>query len=155
MKIVVVSDSHGLKDCLDDILALHSDASYFLHCGDICLDFDDMFPQFKIVCGNNDYFDSYPEEMLMEVGGHRILMLHSHRVSFYHREAHLVEKAKENNCDIVCFGHTHIAVHKIVDGIHVLNPGSLYRARDGRGPSYAILYLEGDQVRVEFIFLKN
>ena len=57
------------------------------------------------------------------------------------------------NNDIVCYGHTHIAADETVDGIRLINPGSLWRSRDGRGPSYALLNIDGDTVDVQFEFL--
>jgi len=35
----------------------------------------------------------------------------------------------------------------------LINPGSLWRSRDGRGPSYALLNIDGDTVDVQFEFL--
>ena len=55
-------------------------------------------------------------------------------------------------CDIVCFGHTHVAYLDQVDGITLLNPGSLSHSRDGKPCSYAILDINEDDVQVEFKF---
>lgn len=152
MKIIVVSDSHGRDDKLEDILKKHSDADAFLHCGDIETD-PSTFPQFVTVKGNNDMFFDYPEERIIECGGHRILIVHSHQFMYSRRIELMAKKAKEERCDIVCFGHTHVALYEQCQGVHILNPGSLWRSRDGRGPSYAILTLQEDQVDVEFVFL--
>lgn len=35
MKIIVVSDSHGKADILEQLVDKHRDADMFLHCGDI------------------------------------------------------------------------------------------------------------------------
>ena len=52
----------------------------------------------------------------------------------------------------MCFGHTHVAYLDQVDGITLLNPGSLSHARDGRPCSYAILDIDENEIRVEFKF---
>ena len=57
------------------------------------------------------------------------------------------------NIAFMLFIHISLCILDVVDGVHVLNPGSLWRSRDGRGPSYAVVELEGDNVDVEFKFL--
>lgn len=154
MKLVVVSDSHGLREPLQKIIDENLDADFFLHCGDICLDTDE-FERYITVQGNNDYYD-YPLEMSLNLGNHQLLMLHSHMVSYFQREDKLVNIAKQGGYDIVLFGHTHVAMHKVIEGIHLINPGSLYHSRDGRPPSYAIIDIndQNQEVRVHFIYLK-
>lgn len=151
MKIIVVSDSHSLTRPLDYILEKHKDADLFLHCGDVCLN-PEMYPQFQFVCGNNDYYD-LPLDRIVDLKGskHRIFMLHSHMVSFYNREKTMSKIAKKNGCDIVCYGHTHVAFYEKMNGVYILNPGSVYLSRDGKQPSYAILTIdENDEITVRF-----
>ncbi|MDQ0359459.1 metallophosphoesterase family protein [Breznakia pachnodae] len=154
MKIVVVSDSHSLRKPLDMVLDKHADADYFLHAGDICLD-PSEYPKFITVCGNNDYYD-YPLEITLNLGKHKLIMFHSHLFSYFKREEKMMKKAKEMGCDIIVYGHTHVAYYEVKDGIHILNPGSIYHARDGRPPSYAIMMIDDQtgEISVEFEFLK-
>lgn len=143
MKIVVMSDSHGCNEELEYVLNKEKDADLFLHCGDICVD-SYVYPKVITVKGNNDLYN-YPIERIINLPGHRIMMLHSHTVSYFNKEEILLARAKENNCDIVCYGHTHIPVNIRKDGIIILNPGSLYHNRDGSNISYAIIRCkEGD-----------
>lgn len=153
MKIVIVSDSHGKSDILYDLLEEHHDAEYFLHCGDIELS-EDMFPMYQTVRGNNDVFTHYPLEMVVEVPGHRIYMTHGHILNVWNRHDHLVEKAKEHGCDIACYGHSHISVIEKHDDVFIINPGSLWRSRDGKGPSYAILTITEKEVHAQINFLR-
>lgn len=152
MKIIVVSDSHGKDEVLADVLQMYPNADAYIHCGDIETA-PSTFPQLVSVSGNNDLFFDYPQERIVELGGHRIYVVHSHQFVYSHRVESMAQKAKELQCDIVCFGHTHVAFYEICEGVHVLNPGSLWRSRDGRGPSYAILNVEDKNVDVEFVFL--
>lgn len=151
MRIVVMSDSHGYNSAIYNVLELEEGADLFLHCGDICED-SYMFPSLEVVSGNNDFYD-YPMEKIMDVGNHRILMVHSHQFSFLKREEKMVKYAKEHGCDIVCFGHTHVACDKMVEGVHLLNPGSLYMSRDGKPTSYAVIELNGDKIETKIVFL--
>lgn len=153
MKIVVVSDSHGLNKPLDMILKKHKDADYFLHCGDIC-EPPQAYPQFITVRGNNDYYD-YPLDIILDLGKHRLMMFHSHGISYYKKEDKMIKKAQQENCDIICYGHTHVAYYEVKDGVHILNPGSLYHARDGRDPSYVIMEIDDETgaIKVNFEFI--
>ena len=54
--------------------------------------------------------------------------------------------------DVVCFGHTHIPWHRIVEGVHFVNTGSVGRPKDGDWRAgYAILTLDETRVGVEFV----
>lgn len=152
MKIVVVSDSHGKDEALDYVLQQHHDADAYIHCGDIEA-YEDAYPKFITVRGNNDVFCDYPDEQVIRIGDHRIFVVHSHQFLYSHRSQLMAKAAKERNCDIVCYGHTHIAADETVDGVRLINPGSLWRSRDGRAPSYAIIYLQEDRIQVDFEFL--
>lgn len=153
MEIIVTSDTHGLKKPLDYLVKKYPDAAAFIHCGDVCLPPEDC-ENFIVVSGNNDYFN-YDYEKIIEVGRYRILALHSHLLGFGDRREALIRKAKANNCDIVCFGHTHIAEVFEEDGIVGVNPGSFYRPRDGRAPSYAIIRLIEGRIEVELKFVEE
>lgn len=55
--------------------------------------------------------------------------------------------------DVVCFGHTHIPWHRVVDGIHYVNTGSVGRPKDGDPRAgYVVLDVDGRaEPRVEFV----
>ena len=54
--------------------------------------------------------------------------------------------------DIVCFGHTHKAWHRIVEGIHFVNTGSVGRPKDGDPRAgYVVLDVDEASVGVEVI----
>ena len=152
MKIILVSDSHGRDEALEKILTQYPDADAYVHCGDIEAA-PDMFPQFVTVRGNNDLYYEYPEEQVLHIAGPGIYVTHSHRFMYSKRLEQMASKAKSLDCDVVFYGHTHIAADETVDGVRIINPGSLWRSRDGRGPSYALVTIEEDNVDVEFIFL--
>ncbi len=152
MKIIVVSDSHGKPDVLEEIVKCHPDADMFLHCGDIEAE-SFVYPEYQVVAGNNDVFYDYPNRRIVDVMNHRILIVHGHQYSFSRRLEEMATDAINNQCDIVCYGHTHIAADDNIHGVRLINPGSLRYSRDGRNPSYAVLSFEDAHVNVEFIFL--
>ncbi len=55
--------------------------------------------------------------------------------------------------DVVCFGHTHVPWHRVVEGIHFVNTGSVGRPKDGDPRAgYVMLEVGADAVaRVEFV----
>ena len=112
-RIGVFSDSHGDRDALERLLEEmgHVDAACFL--GDISS--DAMFLREKLeemphqpvlyaVRGNNDLASMLPDQLLIELGGHKIWMEHGHLVP---NLMTLAFRAKDHGADIALFGHTH------------------------------------------------
>ena len=59
-----------------------------------------------------------------------------------------IEIPKASEAIFVVCGHTHYRMHRIINGLQIINPGSLGQPRDGMGFSYCIL--ETDSMEVEF-----
>lgn len=59
----------------------------------------------------------------------------------------------EANADIMCFGHTHKPYHRIIEGRHAINIGSVGKPKDGNPQGcYVMLTINNDaSVNVEFI----
>lgn len=54
--------------------------------------------------------------------------------------------------DVLAFGHTHKPWHRVVDGIHFVNTGSVGRPKDGDWRAgYVLLDLGADEPRVEHV----
>ena len=54
--------------------------------------------------------------------------------------------------DVVCVGHTHIAWHRVVDGVHFVNAGSVGRPKDGDWRAcYTLLVIDAVGPRCEFV----
>ena len=136
-KIVVVSDNHGQYAPLSQVLADNQDAAAFIHCGDVELE-PDLLKPFYAVSGNNDFYHTYPDNLLVEVNELKLYITHGHRHAAYSRLKNLVKDGQRLNADIVCFGHEHIFQNHIVDDILIVNPGSLYYNRDNSPKCYEI-----------------
>lgn len=150
MKVLLVSDSHGNNAVLDEVIEKHRDADSIVHCGDIeCDEF--VYSNLLTVRGNNDYWGDFPERRILHFGNHRVLVMHSHQTYFRQRLEYLSRMAREENCDIVFYGHTHVASDDVCNGVQRINPGSLRYNRDGRPISYAIVEIN-DTVEVNFYF---
>lgn len=150
LKIAVMSDNHGDDNQIRSFLNFEKDANYFVHCGDSETWNPEILHRFYAVKGNNDWTLDLKNTIIFEAGGHRIMVTHGHRCGYFNREYILSELAKENQCDIVFCGHTHIPMHAFVDGVHVINPGSTRLPRGGSSNLYCVCFLDGPNVKVEF-----
>ena len=144
MEILVISDTHNsISNAVNLIKKLNPD--YVIHLGDMCADckeLERLFPRKVMICvkGNNDFFDnSYPLERCFELGGKKIFMCHGHKYHVKMSLMSLVYKGKECEADIVLFGHTHRSFLEEIDGMTVMNPGSV--------GTYGIISLDADSMK--------
>lgn len=155
MKLLIVSDTHGRCEALDEILAREQGIDRLVHCGDVCGDEDYIRSRFQgpcsIVSGNNDFFTPLPKEIVAEWGGHRFLVVHGHRQQIYYGLENLYFRALQEECDVVLFGHTHQPVMFEEKGIWFINPGSItYPRQAGHQKTYVVLEIgENGELRPE------
>ena len=129
MKILIVSDSHGHNEIIDDLIRDNKDVDIFLHAGDSEVPSYTLFP-FRVVKGNCDYNYDTPMEYIIPSPFGNILLRHKD-------DRHL-PYLKEKEIKIYIHGHTHIKECYKKNGICYINPGSLVYPRD-EGSSYALL----------------
>ena len=161
MKVLIVSDTHGKDEKLEEAVMRETPFDYLIHCGDV--EGREVFIEAlaecpcTIVSGNNDFFSDLQREEEIELAGHRILVTHGHYYGVSMDIYGLVDEAKSRNVQIVMFGHTHKPVAEVRDGVLVINPGSLsYPRQEGRKPSYAVMEIEeGKEPEVELRFLSR
>lgn len=121
-----------------------------LHLGDVANDVEHLRQKFfyKTICavsGNNDgFFRDDPTEIFLTDCGHKIMLCHGHRHSVKSSAERLARAAKAEGCDIALFGHTHTTCNTTVDGVLLVNPGSV-----GRNGTYAVLKISEKCVSVE------
>jgi len=154
MKIIVLGDTHGILSKAEKALKRENDCELILHTGDFFADAQRLSNRCGIpflgVIGNCDRYDfrlKEPRESLFELAGKRLLLLHGHEQKVKTGLLSLLLKGKEQEADIVIFGHTHRAEAIMEEGILLLNPGSISLPRDG-APSYALLKL-GEELNWE------
>lgn len=140
MKYLIVSDSHGLSYELSDLLEMHRNFDGYVHCGDSELSKQEL-SEFSAVIGNNDY-NYLPEQLVIDVGTKKALVIHSHRQGIFDTKNKLVALAKEQNADFVFYGHTHVFNDEMIGNVRLMNPGSLWRSRDDGSHSYAIFEID-------------
>ena len=145
MKILVISDTHRNTDMFRKALDNHPEIEHIFHLGDLNSDVEQVrnsYPnkKFYCVCGNNDFISEYAQTGIQVLGGRTIYYTHGHLQRVHSNLSTLVSQAKQYNADIVLFGHTHVALAEQIDGVHIFNPGSASRPRQGE-KSYGIIEL--------------
>lgn len=125
-KILVVSDSHGSKSALENLIIENSfDYVFFLGDGIRDLEWlDEQDYDIYKVAGNCDYFSTEAKTRIVNIDGLRILLTHGDLFNVKLCRSTILTEAKSKNIDIVCFGHTHNQIDEIEEGIRFLNPGA-------------------------------
>jgi putative phosphoesterase len=105
---------------------------------------------------NVGYLKSLPDRQDFTAGGVRIGLFHG---DFDDREEPLHPDSPESRFrelatkfpfQVHVMGHTHLPFHRIIDGVHFLNPGSAGRPFDGNPrASFAVLALDSGNISVE------
>ncbi|WP_102345357.1 metallophosphoesterase family protein [Bacillus sp. Marseille-P3661] len=144
MKVLIVSDSHGLNKELDIIINRHSnEVDAMIHCGDSERDADSQeMLNFITVRGNCDFDENYPLEQVKEIKNVSFYITHGHLYNVKLSLLNLKYRAEEVGASVVCFGHSHIAGAELIDGILFINPGSIRLPRLRNEKTYAIIEID-------------
>lgn len=159
MRVLIVSDTHGRHAGLEKALEKAGKIDYLVHLGDteggeffieaIC-----HCPAY-IVAGNNDFFSELPKEMEIRFGSKKAFMTHGHYYYVSLGPERLIDEGKARGADIVMFGHTHKPYLEEIDGMTILNPGSLsYPRQQGRRGSFIIMEMDPEghtQFSIDYI----
>ncbi len=143
MRILVISDSHKKGATVDRIIRSNPDAKHIFFLGDHTGDIEDLTYEytdriFHIVRGNCDGFCDYPLYDIVKLEGISILYAHGHTFDVKYGINRLKEFAKNCECNIALYGHTHKSDISYRDGIYIVNPGSCASSREG-ADSYAVI----------------
>ena len=82
MKVLIVSDTHGQDENLEETVLREAPFDYLIHCGDV--EGREIFIEAlaecpcTIVAGNNDFFTDLPYDEEVTLEGHKILVTHGH-----------------------------------------------------------------------------
>ncbi len=150
--ITAFSDSHGARYNVSKLVGdcEVSDKVVFLGdgLGDLIelFEFDDKIIK---VAGNCDFTLSVSKKVVFEVEGVRFLAVHGDLFGVKSSLDRLVQFAKQNECKVVLFGHTHKPVVKEVDGVTLINPGTL--SRYGDSETFAFITVKNGQISAKII----
>lgn len=144
---VVLSDSHGRnKRAFQKLAPLFAENDYVVHLGDGVADMRETFAEYPektyLVRGNCDLCYG-EEELVIEAEGTSILCCHGHRYGVKGGLARLAARAKERDCEVALYGHTHRAAIDEIDGVLCVNPGAF---GDYTEPTYCYLAVHRGKV---------
>ena len=153
---LIVSDTHGFDNRLLTLVYDHPEINGLIFLGDGMSDLAcvrHINPD--LVCyavkGNCDFCGdvyhgiSCPDERILNLDGHKLMLCHGHYFGAKSSTAHLLAHGRANHCEAVLFGHSHVPFlgYESEEGqapCYLFNPGSLGRPADGK-PSYGILQI--------------
>ena len=162
MKYLVVSDTHGSLINFMDMIRKEGNYDGLIHLGDV----EGQDHEIERIIGNRAYIQirgncdldyTLPDSRVAFFGTHRVLMLHGHKEQVKLSDRGMLKRAKEEQCDIVFYGHSHKADITTVGRVTLANPGSLSEPRgfDVR-PSYIVMEVDkDDNLHMEIRYLSE
>jgi len=148
-KILVLSDIHGNMPAIVAVLRwaagelAASDMAVFLGDGLRELSFAQgqavLSCQWKKIRGNNDDSPAAPESDVFDFRGHRFYLCHGHRHALYNGFGKLTASALKAGADAALFGHIHVPFLEAADGLLLVCPGGIGRARSSAGETFAVI----------------
>ena len=146
MRILVLSDSHGREERVNEVLR-RVDFDYLFFLGDGIKDLGTMLhhPHTVAVRGNCDFFSRVDDTTNVEVAGVKFLLTHGDRFHVKSTIRPLIDEAKYRGAEVVLYGHTHRFNDETIDDIRFVNCPSLHKSHDGKGK---FLVLEVDDKKI-------
>jgi len=111
---------------------------------------------------NKGWLRTLPGEIRLKAEGKRVLLCHGSPRSnteylFENRSDGFLRQFVHHGrfdakADVICFGHTHVPYHRVVDNVHFINTGSVGRPKDGDWRAgYCITSLDQSSVLTELV----
>lgn len=157
-RVGIISDTHGNADAIAQCVAEAGAVDAWCHLGDFSSDSSEIErlssrPVYS-VCGNCDYRSESPDELIVAFGGIKLLLMHGHKYNVQlDGTFRACLRAKELECDALCYGHTHVPELSSNGKLLVLNPGSPSRPLRCGKPSFAVAEIDGGLLRFKLITL--
>lgn len=131
MKILVFSDTHGDFRLINNAVMRHKNAEVIIHCGDgeeQANTIKKSYPDKMVISvkGNCDWCSNLNATEKISLNGKKIFITHGHLYNVKSGLYNICCAAREENADIVLFGHTHNPVAEYDNGLYILNPGSCH-----------------------------
>lgn len=150
MRIGIISDTHGNTNAIDQAVKAAGEIDLWLHAGDLIHDAEYLRMAYDAnvvnVAGNCDWGSRGAEdEEEVTVEGEKIFLTHGHLYGVKGNVAGFAQEVKDRGASIGVFGHSHVAFIKKINGVLLINPGSLSYPRDGKGQSFMVMELFAGQ----------
>lgn len=152
-RVAVVADTHHSFRWLPFAAEQLGKVDLLFHLGDFAPDAEQVAAElggvpFCAVRGNNDSGSVYQKLRIERVEDAWLMLVHG---DAFYTTGQMAQKARDNQCAAVLFGHTHEPMLRADGEILIINPGSLSLPRRGSRPSCALLEVEGKDINVKMI----
>ena len=151
-KIIVVSDNHGEQGILQQIRNRHRDGLKFIHLGDSEFAHDDKeLEGYLTVTGNVDHDASFAKDDVLTIEDLTLYFSHGHLHHIGQSRYELAIDARAHNAQIALYGHSHVRKFEEIDGVFVINPGSITQSRGEDPESYLVIECDGEQLQLKWM----
>lgn len=152
MKILVLSDSHGCSELLQDIANAYAPViDTVLFCGDGARDWDTVrsLPSMRdkrqiAVAGNCDMLSDLPRTSFDNIGAYRFYVTHGHLQYVKEGFDYLAADVETNDRQVAVFGHTHRQYCGRWGDIFLFNPGAVLNS------CYGTIHIHDDTGGITF-----
>ena len=154
--ITAFSDSHGARYNVSRLVGDCEVSDRIVFLGDGLSDLIELFEfEDKIikVAGNCDFTLSESKKVIFEVDGVKFLAVHGDQFGVKLGLDRLTSFAKQNGCKAALFGHTHKPIVIEIDGVTLINPGTL--SRHGDSETFAFISVKNGEISAKIIPLNK
>lgn len=158
MKILIVSDTHGVHRNYDKVIEREGKIDMLLHMGDV--EGGELYIEgtagcpVYMVAGNCDFYSALPNEEEVQIGEYKIMMTHGNRYYVSMGTERLKQEAIRRGARIAMYGHTHQPDIDLDEKVMVINPGSLsFPRQEGRKATYVIMQIDEENVNFELKYV--
>ena len=142
-KWLIVSDNHTESGILYHLYEVHKDADVLLHLGDSEFEYNDTeLSLYRRVKGNCDFYPEFPNEEEVEIKGIKAIYTHGHLYSVNQTRMHLAQKLNLRDVNLHFMVILMFAKYEYLDGVHVINPGSISQSRSSIEETFAELVID-------------
>ena len=142
-RMLVVSDTHGDRRSLQEVIDTHPEASLLVHLGDGASDLTAVTEFCAVrtlqVAGNRDFASQHPDDAEFRFGGQLFFAAHGHHYGVKYDLYRFSCAARSRGARVALFGHTHQPLSVYDDGLYLVNPGSL-----SHGGAYAMIDIDAN-----------
>ncbi len=154
--LTVFSDSHGCRRNIQRLLGDFYVSDKIVFLGDGLSDLIELFEfEDKIikVKGNCDFTLNANKQEFFEVEGVKFLAVHGDGFGVKQSFERLLRYAEQNGVKCVLYGHTHKPLIEEVNGVLLINPGTL--SGYGTGETFAFITVKNGEISAKIIPLNK
>lgn len=156
MELLLFSDNHRDRESVKELIRKHPNADRIISLG------DSEMKEYELtelnvfgVKGNYPFEPNFPKELTFVFEDTKVYLTHGHHFSVKMGLSRLLQYGIYNDINVICFGHTHQPFLQEVQGVLLLNPGSLSKNKFHNNASYAILTIEPNSIKAVIKTLNN